>query len=131
MKVEKKSLKEQPMRGVSLQTSVNGVNSMSELYGITKSQAERTGSVGNGGASVGGISGRGGAVGNVVHKGPKEFWHLVTPEVTPEVKRELEILSMRGFWDTKSFFKVDSLFLLFILICRVIVKSVNYQKSLR
>ena len=29
-----------------------------------------------------------------------------TPEVTDEVKRELEILSMRGFWDQKAFFKV-------------------------
>ena len=29
-----------------------------------------------------------------------------TPELTDEVKRELEILSMRGYWDPKSFFKV-------------------------
>ena len=29
-----------------------------------------------------------------------------TPEMTDEVKRELEILSMRGYWDPKSFFKV-------------------------
>ena len=27
--------------------------------------------------------------------------------MTPELKRELEILSMRGYWDTKSFFKVS------------------------
>ena len=27
--------------------------------------------------------------------------------MTDEVKRELEILSMRGYWDTKSFFKVS------------------------
>ena len=39
-------------------------------------------------------------------KPPRQFWELVTPEMTPEVKRELEILSMRGYWDTKSFFKV-------------------------
>ncbi|KNB43754.1 rRNA-processing protein FCF2-like protein [Blastocystis sp. subtype 4] len=40
-------------------------------------------------------------------KPPRQFWELVTPEMTPEVKRELEILSMRGYWDTKSFFKGD------------------------
>lgn len=42
----------------------------------------------------------------VPSKPPRQFWELVTPEMTPEVKRELEILSMRGYWDTKSFFKV-------------------------
>ena len=36
-----------------------------------------------------------------------DFWKLQTPEMTPELKRELEILSMRGYWDTKSFFKSD------------------------
>ena len=36
-----------------------------------------------------------------------DFWKLQTPEMTPELKRELEILSMRGYWDTKSFFKVS------------------------
>ena len=113
MKVQKSSLKEKPMLNVSLQTSINGVNSMSELMGLTKKSSE---SVGNGGGSIGGISGRGGAVGNVVRKGPKEYWHLVTPEMTPEVKRELEILSMRGFWDTKSFFKV-LLSLVVLLLC--------------
>lgn len=29
-----------------------------------------------------------------------------TPELTPEVKRELEIISMRSYWDPASFFKV-------------------------
>lgn len=28
--------------------------------------------------------------------------------MTDEVKRELEILSMRGYWDPKSFFKVSN-----------------------
>lgn len=28
--------------------------------------------------------------------------------MTDEVKRELEILSMRGYWDSKSFFKVSN-----------------------
>ena len=37
-----------------------------------------------------------------------DFWKLQTPEMTPELKRELEILSMRGYWDTKSFFKVSN-----------------------
>ena len=36
----------------------------------------------------------------------KAFWELNTPEMTEDVKRELEILSMRGYWDPKSFFKV-------------------------
>ena len=38
---------------------------------------------------------------------PHQFWEMNTPELTPEVKRELEIISMRGFWDPKSFFKGD------------------------
>ena len=122
MKVQKSSLKEKPMLNVSLQTSINGVNSMSELMGLTKKSSE---SVGNGGGSIGGISGRGGAVGNVVRKGPKEYWHLVTPEMTPEVKRELEILSMRGFWDTKSFFKVYS-FIYYIFIYYIILFIYSY-----
>ncbi|KAK8820327.1 hypothetical protein WA577_006392 [Blastocystis sp. JDR] len=35
----------------------------------------------------------------------KEFWQLNTPEMTEEVKRELEIITMRDYLDTKSFFK--------------------------
>ena len=36
----------------------------------------------------------------------KKYWELSTPELTEDVKRELEILSMRGYWDPKAFFKV-------------------------
>lgn len=39
-------------------------------------------------------------------KALKEYWEMNTPEMSDEVKRELEILSMRGYWDPKSFFKV-------------------------
>lgn len=34
---------------------------------------------------------------------------LNTPEMTEEVKRELEIITMRDYLDTKSFFKVRAL----------------------
>ena len=44
--------------------------------------------------------------GKGVKEKKKEFWQLNTPEVTPEVKRELEIISMRDYLDPKSFFKV-------------------------
>lgn len=37
---------------------------------------------------------------------PHKFWEMNTPEMTPEVKRELEIISMRSYWDSASFFKV-------------------------
>ncbi|CBK19769.2 uncharacterized protein [Blastocystis hominis] len=36
---------------------------------------------------------------------PHKFWEMNTPELTPEVKRELEIISMRSYWDSASFFK--------------------------
>lgn len=36
-----------------------------------------------------------------------DFWKLQTPEMTPELKRELEILSMRGYWDTEVFLQSE------------------------
>ena len=60
------------------------------------------------------VVGVGGGGGNAIKRMIKagltgvEFWEMNTPEMTDEVKRELEILSMRGYWDPKSFFKVSN-----------------------